>query len=126
MVQISTVVWERSQHRGSALLVLVYLAHRADADGSAWPSVSAIGKATNLIPKEVSADAVAQRRADNGKRFVRRILCKLEASGELAIHVGEGPSGGNRYTVCVAQLSKQPTKLRQRGVVECLEPADGL
>jgi hypothetical protein len=101
MVTVSTAVWERSSHNGSRLLVLLYLAYRADCNGVAWPPVSVIAKMTKLKT-----------------RYVRRVLRALERSGELTIRAGAAPtrSHGNLYTICLPESEQGAVVSGGRGV----------
>lgn len=74
-VAVSQAVWAKSAARGSALLVLLALADRANDKGECWPSVGDIARRTRL-----------------GERAVRKVLRGLVATGELRIL----RSGGGR------------------------------
>ncbi len=67
-VRASAIVWEESQQKGSALLLLLALADYAHDDGTnAFPSVPTLAKKTRL-----------------GRRNIQLLLRKLEEAGEVA------------------------------------------
>lgn len=61
-------VWQRSGESGSALLVLLALAHHASDDAVAWPKIETLVARTRL-----------------GERYLRRLLARLADAGEIAI-----------------------------------------
>ncbi|MBZ5554576.1 MAG: helix-turn-helix domain-containing protein [Acidobacteriia bacterium] len=82
-IKVAKIVWEFSQHRGNALVLLLAIADHAHDDGTgAWPSESRLAKMTRL-----------------SKRTVRRLLRVLERSGEISTLVGRGRGGTNLYAV---------------------------
>lgn len=82
-VQAIVHVLENSQQHGTALLVLIAIANRADERGrDAWPSIATI--------------AVMARTTE---RHVRRLLPTLERAGELGVDRGAGRHGTNLYTI---------------------------
>lgn len=92
-IAATNAVWQHSKHRECCLLALLYIAKRTDANGrNAWPSTTEIARALRLAPNE------------SGRRFVRRIVERLAASGELRIRQGEGPKRRNVYDVCLPGL----------------------
>lgn len=72
-------VFEESRAKGNALLVLVNLAERANADGECWPSVETIAQETKL--KE---------------RAVQNALAGLQALGELRVTLQDAPLNRRR------------------------------
>lgn len=90
-VEALAVVLHHSKARGTDKLVLVGIANH-DGDGGAWPSVATLARYANV-----------------DERNVQRALKRLEALGEVQVHVQVGgPSGipewrrTNRYEVLVA------------------------
>lgn len=84
-VEVSDWVWDNSQSRNAARLVLLAIAdacHNADGTG-AWPSVAELMRKTGLKSERSVQDATAA-------------LVKL---GELKVDLNAGPHGCNRYTV---------------------------
>lgn len=81
-------IWKHSQARGSELLVLIYLADRANADNICWPSVRRIGQAANLSERQVQTH-----------------LRRLEQKGEVLVFPGCGRGNASTYLVC-AGLSR--------------------
>jgi hypothetical protein len=73
-------VWELSKQKGSALLVLLSLADRADDDGYCWPGM----------------DDTAER-ARVTRRHAIRVIRTLEESGEL--YVNQRPGYPHEYVV---------------------------
>lgn len=92
-----TAVWEHSQHKGSALLLLLAIADHAHDDGrGAYPSVAALARKIRM-----------------SERQVQRILQLLEASEEVGIQWGEGPRGTNLITVRLHRLPPDKMSPRQ-------------
>lgn len=82
-IKVTSHVWEHSDQRGTALLLLLAIAdHAHDDGGGAYPS----------IPK-------LARKARTTERNVKLLLPKLEAAGELRVQRGKGFHGTNLYTV---------------------------
>jgi len=78
-------VWASSSHGGTARLVLLAIADRADDNGYAWPSARELGE-----------------RAGVTQRQAQRIISQLVASGELEIaEPGGGRARSNHYRVTV-------------------------
>jgi hypothetical protein len=75
-------VWEKSEHVGSNLLMLLAIADFADDDGNAYPAVATLA-----------------RKCRTSQRNANLILARLKSSGELAIRLNEGPKGVNRYQI---------------------------
>lgn len=72
--QATTWVIEHSQHKGSALLLLLMIANHAHSDGTnAFPSVEVLAKECRM-----------------SKRQIARILLELEKSGELGVDHSAG------------------------------------
>lgn len=74
--KVMETAWQQSASEGGRLLVLVYLAHRANQAGECWPSITAIAHSTKLSP-----------------RHVKRILRELETDGEIAMPPGARTQG---------------------------------
>ena len=84
-IKVMTAVWECSNQKGSALLLLLAIADFADDDGYAYPSVQTLAK-----------------KARASERNTHYLLKHLQASGELEIRRNEGPRGCN---LCRVQSS---------------------
>jgi hypothetical protein len=78
-----TCVFDQSAARGSARLVLVVLADRADENGRCWPGLADIARRSGL----------------ETERAVRRALAKLVRLGEVTIDPGGGRGRTNVYTL---------------------------
>lgn len=83
-------VWEKSQHSGTGLLMLLAIADFADDEGQAFPSVATLARKCRM--KE---------------RNAQYILSELIESGELAILRGNGPRGCNLYKINIRSLGVQ-------------------
>jgi hypothetical protein len=83
-------VWERSQHSGTSLLMLLAIADFADDDGRAYPSIPTLARKCRM--KE---------------RNAQYILAELVESGELSAQRGKGPRGSNVYRIKLASLGVQ-------------------
>lgn len=82
-VKVTSWVWEHSQAKGSARLVLLALADHAGADGGdAYPSVRRLAT-----------------RCGVSERTVQEALRTLAELGEIEIRQNAGPHGTNRYRV---------------------------
>lgn len=91
-VRTMAAVWERSQHSGTHLLMLLAIADFADDDGRAYPSVPTLARKCRM--KE---------------RNAQYILAELVETGELATQRGKGPRGSNVYRIKLASLGVQPS-----------------
>ncbi|MHC4748284.1 MAG: helix-turn-helix domain-containing protein [Planctomycetota bacterium] len=89
-IRVMSIVWEYSQHKGNALLVLLAIADFADDFGAAWPSIEKL-----------------RTKARISERQTIRIIKKLEDSGELLVkhrrHVG------NYYMIALDVLTDKMT-----------------
>jgi hypothetical protein len=82
-ISVSTWVWEHSQSRHGARLVLLRIADGMRTEnGWTWPSVEELRRKANLT-----------------ERAVRAAIGELEALGELEVQRNTGPGGCNRYRV---------------------------
>jgi hypothetical protein len=87
-VQASSWVIEHSQHKGSALLVLLMIANHAHADGTnAFPSIETLAKECRMSDRQIT-----------------RIIQGLEASGELKINRSAGRFS-HRYSLPLMPLN---------------------
>lgn len=77
-----TPLWERTTARGSALLVLLAIADRADASGLACASVEALARMVHLTDRQV-----------------QKIVRALEVEGELYVDRGSGRGRTSAYRV---------------------------
>jgi hypothetical protein len=73
-------VWERSQHKGSELLLMLAIADNANDQGLAYPSAKTLAKKTRL-----------------SNRQVQRLIRVVTRSRELEVSVGTGPRGCHEY-----------------------------
>jgi hypothetical protein len=87
-IRVMTLVWERSRHSGTDLLMLLALADFSDDQGNSYPAV----------PTLAAKCRMSQRNAGY-------ILKGLQASGELEVRANEGPRGTNRYRIVVNALA---------------------
>lgn len=88
-VKVMSLIWDRSRHQGSGLLIMLAIADNASDDGAnAWPSVTTLAKKTRL-----------------NIRSVPRLLKELEASGELTINRNAGPNRANSYIINIDTLT---------------------
>jgi hypothetical protein len=89
-----TLVWEKSQHKGSELLLLLAIADNTNDQGVAFPSINTLARKTRL-----------------SIRNVRYVIVRLEHSGELEVSIGTGPRGCNEYRI------HPPTLQTLRGMI---------
>ncbi len=80
----STLVWDRSEATGSALLVLLSLAERANKDhkGVCWSKIESVARRTRL-----------------GRRQAQRAIAELVELRELYVHHAYGRGGTNAFVV---------------------------
>lgn len=89
-IRVMTQVWDRSQHKGSALLVLLAIAdHAHDDGGGAFPSIRALAAKVRM-----------------SERQTQRLIDTLAQSGELQVTAGGGPRGVHLYRVRLDQLGR--------------------
>lgn len=81
-IKVTNWVWNRSESRNGARLVMLALADRADDKGFAWPSIDDLCERTKLSP-----------------RAVQKALLNLVELGELKVESGGGRRVRNRYTI---------------------------
>lgn len=90
-------VWEYSDQKGSALLLLLAIADYAQENGrGAWPSVATL------------ADKIRMT-----ERNTQLLLAKLEEAGELHIEVGAGPHRTNLYNIIFPTVKRARVKTFQ-------------
>lgn len=91
-------VWNHSQTRGDARLVLLAIADQAKKNGTgAWPSIRTLAGMTHLED-----------------RSVQRIIRKITELGELRVHEGLGPKGTNLYDIVLPGLGSVEAPRRTR------------
>lgn len=93
-VRTMALVWEKSQHSGTNLLMLLAIADFSDDDGRAYPSVLTLAKKCRM-----------------SKRNAQDRLRELAESGELTIrkNAGPPPKYPNLFKVNLRALGVQPT-----------------
>lgn len=84
-IKVMTKVWDQSQHKGSALLLLLAMADCANDDGgSCYPSIPTLSQKTRL-----------------NLRTVRRLIDELIESGELELLVKGGGRTHSEYRIVI-------------------------
>jgi len=81
-IKIMSNVWEQSLHEGSPLLLLLALADHASDDGVCWPGIPRLAHKTRKT-----------------ERHTKRLLVKLEKSGEVYIAREVGRGNTNMYYI---------------------------
>jgi len=81
-IKIMSKVWEQSSHEGSPLLLLLALADHASDDGVCWPGIPRLAYKTRKT-----------------ERHTKRLLIKLEKSGEVYIAREVGRGNTNMYYI---------------------------
>lgn len=105
-VDVIDWVFDNSQARGTTKLVLLYLAERANSDGTkAYPAVATIAAKCGV-----------------SERTVQSALKELAAMGEIA-YTGRGPRGTNEYRVTM-QSTPQISHPAESAPPQDLHPAD--
>jgi DNA-binding transcriptional regulator PaaX len=91
-------VLENSEATLGARLVMIAIADAANQEGkNAWPSIARIARHSRLSPRRVKV-----------------LLHRLEASGELQVDRGAGPSGVHRYSLPLMRASRRTMRLWNR------------
>jgi hypothetical protein len=92
-IAVMTEVWNRSQHSGSELLMLLAIADFSDDNGKAYPSVNTLSRKCRM-----------------SRRNVQYIINNLKGSGELSVGIKKGPPPKfpNLYRVNINALKVQP------------------
>lgn len=112
-IRVMTRVWDDSRQSGTDLLALLALADRADEYGVCWPGV---------------ADIAARCRCS--ERHVRRMLRRLEQSGELYTLVGYGRNRTSLYLITLGLTSEDIADLLVKrfdfAIAEALETAEAI
>lgn len=83
-IKVMSTIWDQSSHEGSTLLLLLALADHASDDGVCWPGIPRLA-----------------RKARKTERHIKRLLTKLEGSGELYIVRGAGRGNTNMYYIAL-------------------------
>ncbi len=78
-IKIMSHVWERSQQKGSRLLLLLAIADHADENGFAWPGIATLAEKIRM-----------------SERHTKRLIGELEAESELYV---DRRDYHNRYIV---------------------------
>ena len=97
-IHIMTQVWERSQHKGSELLLMLAIADNANEQGIAYPSLNTLAKKTRIT-----------------RRNVIFLVKKLIRSGELRVEVGRGPRRTNIYHVVIEDGENFSPRMKSQG-----------
>lgn len=83
-------VWEKSQHGGANLLMLLAIADFSDDRGRAYPSVNTLAQKCRVKPRAANYS-----------------IAELRDSGELRVFVGKGPRGCNLFQIALDRLGLQ-------------------
>jgi hypothetical protein len=81
-ISVMTAVWAASQQAGTDLLMMLALADFSDDQGNSFPSVSTLASKCRMTARNANY-----------------ILSRLQAAGELEIHLNQGWKGSNRYRI---------------------------
>lgn len=87
-IKIMTRVWEKSQFKGSKLLLLLAIADNANDKGEAWPGVEYLAKKTRLT-----------------ERHITRLITELNKSDELAVIRGGRYQGDSNFFYVLTGMS---------------------
>lgn len=93
-ISVMSEVWNKSQHSGSELLMLLAIADFSDDHGKAYPSVSTLSTKCRM-----------------SRRNVQYVINNLKSSGELTVSIKKGPPPKfpNLYRVNLNALQAKPT-----------------
>jgi len=81
-VECIAKVWDRSQHSGAKLLLMLALANRSDPEGYSYPGYD-----------DIAAKCRVKR------RYAIRLVKQVEASGEIFVDHRPGRTKSNRYLI---------------------------
>lgn len=104
-VRTMAKVWDRSQHAGSELLMLLAIADFADDDGKAYPAVSTLATKCRMTGRNANL-----------------ILAALRRSGELIVRQNEGPKGTNLYQIAHAPTPEAGFTPEERFTLKLTSP----
>lgn len=96
-----TLVWDKSNHKGSELLLMLAIADNANDQGLAYPSMKTLARKTRL-----------------DRRHVKRLVRVVEKSGELKVSIGTGPRGCNEYIIQLEGGDILPPRMKSPGGVQ--------
>ncbi len=106
-VRVLSAVWDRSQQKGTHLLMLLALADFSDDQGSSYPAVPTLAAKCRMSTRNAGY-----------------LLTELQASGELEVRPNEGPRGTNRYRIVLDTPPLKPTA--GVGQAKGVKPASGV
>lgn len=106
-IRIMSLVWDKSKHKGSALLLMLALADHADDTGKCWPGMSSLAKKTRM-----------------GRRNVVKLMERIEQSGEVVVEKRGNQSASNRYRINVQLLSSEQPYTSEPVGTRSSEPVD--
>jgi hypothetical protein len=81
-IRVMSKVWENSQQKGTALLLLLAIADYANDDGEAWPAIETLAKKIRM-----------------SERYTHLLVTSLIQAGELSVKIQAGKKGCNLFTV---------------------------
>ena len=96
-IKVTSRVWEKSNQRGSDLLLLLALGDRSDDDGISWPGIEELSFKTRV-----------------DFRQVKRMIKHVESAGELFVLRGSGRGHSSRYFVTSGLESQAIQKTLER------------
>ena len=93
-ISVMSKCWDKSQHSGTDLLMLLAIADFSDDNGKAYPAVSTLAQKCRM-----------------SRRNTQYILTNLQESGELSIEPNKGPPPKfpNLYRINLSSLGVQHT-----------------
>jgi hypothetical protein len=93
-IEATSIVWKRSRHKGTALLLMLSIADRANDDGTgAYPGIKTLAKRLRLQERQV-------------QNLLRKI--STEPNPELHIAYEASPYGTNVYTILYDNMPEEP------------------
>lgn len=105
-IRVMTQVWANSNHKGSALILMLAIADFSDDSGYAHPGIETLADKCRM-----------------SERNTRYVIEQLVASGELEVKKNTGRSGTNEYWITIDQtLPLFEPKGAKRERVQSLHP----
>jgi hypothetical protein len=123
-VRVLNLVWTRSTHKGSELLLLLAIADNADDEGFAFPGIPLLAAKTRLTPRAVqyamrkilacdNPELVVVERGRKGKSNRYRLMTKTLRAKADALDETDGRIGRKMTSLTTKPVSSEPSGNRK-------------
>lgn len=120
-VRVLNLVWTRSTHKGSELLLLLAIADNADDEGFAFPGIPLLAAKTRLTPRAVQyamrkilttddPELVVVERGRKGKSNRYRLMTKTLRAKCDALDEADGEIGRKTTHLMTKPVSSEPSR----------------